>query len=175
MLRNFTAMLMDFAAATVWAQSSAHPLTTRRQPVAASRNAEGIAPANRARTAANQGLQEMGTALNKMHALLKQMRANTISIQNQTAKANLDMWTLMVEQLDKQYEELCLAARQREELEARRAALYKQADEKAAQAAKKALAGTTAGSADSNATQTRAAVGAAQATTAVPASATSSN
>lgn len=173
-IRNFTAALAVFVGVTVWAQSSAGPLVNRRQSVAATSNAEGIAAANRARTAANQGLQEMGATLTKMQAVLKQMRANASSAKDPMAKANLDMWTLMVERLDKQYEELRLAAHQREELEARRAALYRQADEKAAQAAKKAQAGATTGPADSNA-QTTAAPGAAQPTTTVPASAPSPN
>jgi hypothetical protein len=113
----------------------------------------------------------MGNTLTKMHALLKQMRANTSSAKDPMAKANLDMWSLMVDQLDNQYEQLRLAARQREDLEARRAALYKQADEKAAQAAKRAQAG----SGQSNTTQAPAAPGAAQTTTTPPASATSPN
>ena len=169
MLRNFIAVLVIFAAATLWGQSSAGPLAARRQPVAATSNAEGIAAANRARTVANQDLQERGNTLTKMHAVLKQMHANTSSAKDPMAKANLDMWTLMVEQLDKQYEQLSLAARQRQDFEARRAALYKQADEKAAQEAKKAQAASTG----SNATQAPAPAGAAQNTTTPRPSATS--
>jgi hypothetical protein len=44
----------------------------------------------------------------------------------------------MVGEHDKQYEQLSLAAREREEFEARRAALYKQADDKATEYARKA-------------------------------------
>ena len=170
-LRNFTAVLVVLSAATLWGQSSAGPLATRRQPVTATSNADGIAAANRARAVANQNLQDMGNTLTKMHALLKQMNAKA-SAKDPMAKTNLDMWTLMVEQLDKQYDQLRLAARQREDFEARRAALYKQADEKAAEAAKRAQAATLT---NSNAAQTPAAPGAAQTTTTPQPSATSPN
>jgi hypothetical protein len=110
----------------------------------------------------------MGATLTKMQALLKQMRAHTNSAKDPVAKANLDMWTLMVDQLDKQYEQMRLAARQREEMEARRAALYKQADEKAAEAARKAQEAQKAAAANPNNNQTPAAPGAAQTTTTAP-------
>jgi peptidoglycan hydrolase CwlO-like protein len=94
---------------------------------------------------------ELGNTLTKMQALLKQMRAKTNSAKDPVAKANLDMWTLMLDQLDKQYEQLRLSAQQREDLEARRAALYKQADEKAAGAAIRAKEATHAAAAGSSA------------------------
>jgi len=137
-LQNSTAIFLVLVAATLWGQSTASPNAVRRQPMAATSNAEGLSAANRAKAAANQNLQQMGATLTKMQGLLKQMRAHTSSAKDPAAKANLDMWTLMVEQLDRQYEQLRLVARQREEFEARRAAMYKQADEKAAEAAKKA-------------------------------------
>lgn len=130
--------LVIFAVGTVWGQSSSGPLTSRSQPVMATSNAEGIAAANRAKAAANQSLQNMGATLTKMQGLLKQMRARTASAKDPVAKANLEMWTLMLDQLDKQYEEMRLAARQREELEARRASMYRQANERAEEAARKA-------------------------------------
>ena len=138
MLRNSAAVLVMFAAVTMWGQSPASPLAARRQPVVATGNAEGVAAANRAKAAANQNLQDMGATITKMQDLLKKMRSHTTATKDPMAKANLEMWTLMVDQLDKQYEQMRLAARQREEMEARRAALYKQADERAAEAAKKA-------------------------------------
>jgi hypothetical protein len=110
----------------------------------------------------------MGATLTKMQTLLKQMRAHTSSSKDPVAKANLEMWTLMVEQLDKQYEQLRVAARQRGEFEARRAAMYKQADEKAAEAARKAQQGAKAAAADSNASSGAPAAAPAQ-TTATPA------
>jgi hypothetical protein len=135
MLRNSAALLVVLAATTLWGQSSG-PSPVRQQPAVATSNAGGIAAGVRAKNAANQQLQEMGSTLTKMHMLLKQMRVN--ASKDPMAKANSEMWSLMLGELDKQYEQLSVAARQREDLEARRAALYKQADEKAAEAAKRA-------------------------------------
>ena len=164
MLRNSAAMLVILAAATVWGQSAA----PRRQPVAATSNAEGAAAANRAKAAANQNIQDMGATITKMQGLLKQMRAHTTA-KDPAAKANIEMWSLMLDQLDKQYEQMRLVARQREEMESRRAALYKQADEKAAEAARKAQEAQRAAAANSNnKNQTPAAPGAAATTPAAP-------
>jgi DNA-binding transcriptional MerR regulator len=170
MLRNSAAILVILAATGMWGQSTPARVAPRRQPVVASSNAEGVAAANRAKATANQSLQDMGATLTKMQELLKQMRAHMTSAKDPVAKANLDMWTLMVDQLDKQYEQMRLAARQREEMEARRAALYKQADERAAEAAKKAQEAQKAAAANPNNNQTPAAPGAAQTTTTAPSS-----
>jgi chemotaxis protein histidine kinase CheA len=115
--------------------------------VAATSNAEALAAGNRARAAASQNLEELGKTLTKMQALLKEMRAKANGAKDPVAKANLEMWTLMLDQLDKEYEQLRVAARQREDVEARRAALYKQADEKAAEAARRAKASNAAAAA----------------------------
>ena len=80
--------------------------------------------------------------LTKMHLLLKQMQASS-GVRNSRdpmPKANLEMWGLMLQQLDKQFDQVKVAAREREDLEARRSAMYKQAQEKAAQAARGAQA-----------------------------------
>jgi hypothetical protein len=142
-LRHGTAALAILLATTTWAQSgraSAGPLASRRQTIMASSNTDGLAPAARNRTVASQQMQEMGATLAKMHELLKGMRAKaSANEKDPMAKANLDMWSLMLQQLDKQYEELRLASRARQDLDARRNALYKQADEKGAAAAKAAL------------------------------------
>ena len=168
-LRNSAAMLVILAAASVWGQSSATPVAPRRQPVVATGNAEGLAAANRAKAAANQNVQEMGATITKMQGLLKQMRAHTSTAKDPVAKANIEMWSLMLDQLDKQYEQMRLAARQREDMEARRAALYKQADEKAAESAKKAQEAQRAAAASANNNnRTPAAPGAAQTTTTAP-------
>lgn len=152
MLRNQSVIaVVILAAATALGQSSAGPLASRRQTVAATSNAEGIATANRAKLAANQHLQDMAATLTKMHALLKQMSAKNSNSKDASVKANLEMWSLMVAQLDKEYEQLVAAARQREDLEARRAALYKQADDRAAEAARKAQEASRAGAANPNA------------------------
>jgi len=177
MLRNSTAVLVVLAGTTLWGQSSTGSLVHGRQPVMATSNAESLAATTRARTASNQQLQDMGITLAKMHALLKQMQTNTPGsrAKDPMAKANFDMWALMLEQLDKQYEQLRVAVRSREDLEARRAALYKQADEKAAAAAKSAAAAAKAAPAVSNATSQPPAVPAAVQTPVTPASSTSPN
>jgi len=167
-LRNSTALVAVFAAATLWGQTSAGPLAGHRQTVVATSNSEALAAGNRAKAVANQNLQEMGATLTKMQGLLRQMRAHASTSKDPVAKANIEMWTLMVEQLDKQYEQLRLVARQREDLEARRAALYKQADEKAAEAAKKAQEAAKAAPSASSTTSNAPAAPAAQ-TTATPA------
>ena len=174
MLRKSAAIVI-LAAACAWGQSSA---ASRRQAVVATGNTEGLAAANRAKNAANQNIQEMGATITKMQGLLKQMRARTSSAKDPVAKANIEMWTLMLDQLDKQYEQLRQAARQREEMEARRAALYKQADEKAAEAARKAQEAARAAAANPNpnpSNPTPAAAAAPQNTTTPPPSPTSPN
>ncbi|MBZ5569658.1 MAG: hypothetical protein LAN64_17665 [Acidobacteriia bacterium] len=79
-------------------------------------------------------MQETEATLKKMHALLMQMRAKAGPSGSKDAftKANLDMWQLMLGQLDKQFELLKAETLAHEELAARRAALYKQAEVKAA-------------------------------------------
>jgi hypothetical protein len=176
MLRNSTVIVMVLTAATLWGQSSAGPLAHRRQMVAATSNAEGLAAANRARAAANQNLEELGKTLTKMQALIKEMRAKTNGAKDPVAKANLEMWTLMLDQLDKQYEQLRVATLQRQDLEARRAALYKQADEKAAEAAKRAKEAANIAAASSKAnSQTPASPSATPTTATPPASSSSPN
>jgi hypothetical protein len=59
-----------------------------------------------------------------------QDKAAASKTQDALAKANLDMWKLMVEHLDTELQQVKMAAAAREDLEARRAALYKQADAK---------------------------------------------
>jgi peptidoglycan hydrolase CwlO-like protein len=87
----------------------------------------------------------MESVLTKMHLVLTQMqdKAAKSKTQDSLAKANLDMWELMVSHLDKELRELKIAMAAREDMEGRRAALYKQADAKAeaeAQAARAAEA-----------------------------------
>jgi hypothetical protein len=96
----------------------------------------------RVNASTNQQLQETEATLDKMHLLLKQLQASAAAkaTKDPATKANIEMWGLMIEQLDKQLNQLKAAAREREALEARRNALYKQADEKAALAAKTAQA-----------------------------------
>jgi hypothetical protein len=93
-----------------------------------------------------QRMEDLENTLHQMHVVLKQMHAKAAksSVKDSLAKTNLDMWELMVGHLDKELQELRVAVTTREDLEARRAALYRQADAKAeaeAQAARAAEAG----------------------------------
>lgn len=132
--------------ATTWAQSgvpsarAASPVATNSRKMIASSNAAGLAANARAENSARQRMEEMGNTLSKMHALLKQMQAKTpaSATKDPMAKANLEMWGLMLADLDKQYEQVRAATLAREDMEARRAAMYKQAEEKAAAAGRNA-------------------------------------
>jgi hypothetical protein len=79
-------------------------------------------------------MQAMQDTLTKMHAVLKEMRAKAGSSgsKDQLSKANITMWELMLGQPDKDFEQLSKTALSREDIEARRAAMYKQAMAKAA-------------------------------------------
>ena len=142
-VRSIAAFVV-LAATISWGQNSAGPLANRRQTVTAGPTSETqVASARvKAQIEARQHVEEMGATLTKMHTLLKQMNAKTSAAasKDSVAKANLEMWSMMLEQLDKQYSELVSAQKAREDLEARRMALYKQADEKAAAAAAAARA-----------------------------------
>lgn len=130
----FTILL---AATAAWAQSASPSMAARAsrgnsRAMMATSNAAGLAQAQQAQAAMHQRVEDMGNTLGKMHAVLKQMQAKNAATKDSMAKANLQMWGLMLEDLDKQYEQLRIATRTREEMEARRAAMYKQAEAKAA-------------------------------------------
>jgi hypothetical protein len=96
-------------------------------------------------TPLRQRVQDMERTLTEMHVVLKKMQDKTAKSKtnDSLAKANLGMWELMVGHLEKELQELKIAMAAREDMEARRAALYKQADAKAdaeAQAARAAEA-----------------------------------
>jgi L-lactate utilization protein LutC len=134
-----TAAAVLVLTAITWAQResrpAANPMAGSSRRVVATSNAAGVAENARAQNSARQRMEEMGSTLAKMHALLKQMQAkNSASAsKDPAAKANLEMWGLMVADLDKQYEQLRAATLAREDMEARR-----EADEKAAAAARNA-------------------------------------
>ena len=96
----------------------------------------------------------MESTLSQMRLLLKQMHAKSKATDS-LAKTNLDMWELMVGNLDKEVQQMRLTLAAREDLEARRAALYKQADAKAEAEAQAARA-SQAAQAEKNATGTAA-------------------
>lgn len=87
-----------------------------------------------------QRLQEMQTTLASIHALLKEMRdkAALRNSKDRVLKDNLEMWELMPAHLDKQLEQLRVATMARDDFDARRAAMYNQASEKAAREAQAA-------------------------------------
>lgn len=139
------AVLLIFAATGAWAQTGApaRPMSGRQRTVmATSTDADSKTAEMRAKAAVNQRVQEMETTLGKMHLLLKQMQASSAvkNSKDPMTKANLEMWGLMLQQLDKQFDQVKVAAREREDLEARRSAMYKQAQDRAAQAARNAQA-----------------------------------
>lgn len=88
-----------------------------------------------------QRVDGMQGTLVKMHAVLDQMRLKaTANPKDALAKTNIEMWDLMVTHLDQELKDLKVAMAEREQWEARRTALYKQADAKSqaeAQAAQK--------------------------------------
>lgn len=140
------AILFLFAAIGLWAQTGApasgvSPLAGRaRVGMATTTDADSKTAEMKSKALMNERLQEMQSTVDRMHLLLKQMQATAAAkgAKDSMTKANLEMWGLVIQQMDKQFDQLKLAARQREELDARRSALYKQADQKAAMAAKNA-------------------------------------
>lgn len=173
MFRNATAAVMVLAVTTAMAQgispatvpgggpimSPNHGFAGRRGMPPAARNKMSGLPAP---PALHQRIQDMESTLDQMHLVLKQMQAKAAksSAKDSLAKANLEMWGLLVGHLDKQLQELKLAEAAREDMEARRAALYKQADAKAeasaaaARAAQAAQAAQAAGSFSAGQAQT---------------------
>lgn len=151
-LRSATRVLVVLAASAALAQS-AQPGATASEPIL---NRPGLAGGRGAvanRTAVDpQGLvamrervTDMEGTLSKMRGALKQMHANAQSkAVDSLTKANLDLWELMVGHLDKELEQLHVALAEREDLEARRADLYRQADAKAAAKAQAARAAQAA-------------------------------
>jgi hypothetical protein len=159
------AVLLILAATGAWAQTgaaagAARPMSGRSRTVmATATDADSKTAEMRAKAAVNQRVTEMETTLSKMHLLLKQMQANPAvkNSKDPMTKANLEMWGLMLQQLDKQFDQVKVAAREREDLDARRSAMYKQAQEKAAQSARNAQAQARANAATAQSTGANAA------------------
>jgi len=152
-LRNAAAAIVVLAVTRVLAQGTppvGTPLTGQRHGPVARRGMASLdgSKATAAQTPAmlRQRMEDMQGTLAKMHAVLKQMRAKAVKggAKDSLTTANLDMWELMLGHLDQQFEELRATTLAREDLEARRAALYKQADANAALAAKNAQAASHA-------------------------------
>ncbi len=139
--RSAAAALIALAVTTAWGQTAAPstsapgaalPPTAQRRPFR-----RGISPlatgTTRATITPRQRLQDMESTVSSMRAQLKQMRAKA-GTKDALAKANVDMWELLVRHLDTQLQELRIATA-REDMESRRAAMYKQADSQAEAAA----------------------------------------
>lgn len=159
MFQNATRVIMALAVTTALAQGT--PPATAGSPQAAVPGGNDVmqrqgyagrrAPSAKqprgvpVQTSLRERVQDMEGTLTQMRLVLKKMhdKAAKSKTQDSLAKANLDMWELMVSHLDKELRELKIAMAAREDMEARRAALYKQADAKAdaeAQAARAAQA-----------------------------------
>ena len=149
MFRNAIRVVVVLAA-TAGLAPSAQPGTTPASPIL---NRQGLtartSPAGN-KTADPQGLaamrervEDMQSTLSQMRVVLKQMQAKAAKSKtpDSLTKANLDMWDLMVGHLDKELQQMRMTLAAREDLEARRAALYKQADAKTEAAAQAARAG----------------------------------
>jgi len=133
MFRNTAVATMILVATTAWTQA---PPNGNPRGVIARSNVGGVGDQTRGQSAIHQRVEEMGATLAKMHALLKQMQAKTAasSTKDQLTKANLEMWGLMLSDLDKQFEQLRLTTHARDDWDARRSAMYKQAEARAAAA-----------------------------------------
>jgi hypothetical protein len=85
----------------------------------------------------HEHVNDMESTLSHMHGVLKQMQAKAArsKVPDPLTKANLDLWELMVGHLDKELQQLHQTLAVRDDMEARRLALYKQADAKAEAAA----------------------------------------
>jgi hypothetical protein len=149
-LRNAAAAFLILSVTTVFAQESsansapaAAPQTTQRPT--ARRWGKGVMEGKQAGPVTQLSLQarveDLQSTVEKMHGVLKQMRAKVgVNTKDLVVKANLEMWDLMVAQLDKQLVDLKQAEASRAKMEARRAAMYKQAEIKSQAAARAAQA-----------------------------------
>ena len=146
--RSATRVVVVLAATAAFAQS-AQPGTTPSAPIL---NRPGLTtrtnPAGN-KTADRQGLaamrervEDMQNTLSQMRVVLRHMQTNATKSKatDSLAKANLDMWGLMVSHLDKELQQMRVTLAARQDFEARRASLYKQADVKAEAAAQAARA-----------------------------------
>lgn len=165
--RNVTRVIVVLAATAALAQSTL-PGTTQAAPMLSEQDLAARRGPARSRTAtapqgglaaARQQVEDMDRTLSQMRVVLKQMhaRAAMSKTPDSLAKANLEMWELMVGQMDKELQQLRVAVASREDMEARRAALYKQADAKIEAEAQAARAAQAARFADAakNATGTQ--------------------
>jgi len=150
--RSATRVVVLLAATAALAQS-AQPGTTPGAPILNPQGLTGRRGPVGNKTADPQGLaamrervEDMQSTLSQMRVVLRQMQAKAANSKatDSLTKANLDMWGLMVGHLDKELQQMRVTLAAREDLETRRAALYRQADAKAEAAAQAARAGQAA-------------------------------
>ena len=150
--RSVTRVVVVLAATAALAQS-AQPGTTPGEPILNRQGPTGRKSPVANKTADPQSLavireqvENMDSTLSQMRSLLRQMhaKATTSKATDSLTKVNLDMWDLMVGHLDKELQHMRLTLAAREDWEARRAALYKQADAKAEAEAQAARASQAA-------------------------------
>jgi len=91
-------------------------------------------------------VDSMEGTLSRMHTVLKQMRGrgDEGNTSDSASKVDVQMWELMVGHLDNELQDLKQTLAAREDMERRRAALYKQADAKIAAASQAARAAQAA-------------------------------
>lgn len=142
-----SAAILILATTAVWSQTPSTPRAfSHRTSAMAVTDAESKAAAARSGSLMQQRVDEMKTTVVKMHELLKQMQTAAVANHSKdpVGNANLQMWELIVAQFDKQLAELSQAAHVREDMESRRQAMYKQAEQRAAEQALKAREATAA-------------------------------
>jgi ribulose bisphosphate carboxylase small subunit len=151
-LRSASGVILVLAATAVLAQS-AQPGTApsasipRRQSPVAQRGPGGATSTDPLGLgAARENVQDMESTVSQMRVVLKQMHAKAAknTATDSLTKANFEMWGLMVGELENQLQQLRETLAERENMEARRVDLYKQADAKIAARAQAARAAQAA-------------------------------
>jgi hypothetical protein len=135
------ASILMLSASTLWAQNSAARPAGISPSAGLGMPSRSENPMARVQTdLALKRMQETEDTLQKMHALLKEMNAKPAAgnSKDSFAKADLAMWELLLGHLDTQFEQARSAALMQKDIAARRAALYKQAETKAAREAEAA-------------------------------------
>ena len=149
MFRNAVRVTVVLAATAVLAQSTqpgakGDESSLKRQSLAGPRGPAGNTAEDPLGLAAiREQVGDMESTLSRMRVVLTEMRARSATSEttDSLTKANLTMWELMVGNLDNELQQLEETLASREDMEARRVALYKQAEAKieaAAQAARAA-------------------------------------
>lgn len=166
-------VLLIFAAAAAFAQT-AQPGTSpgtpvvnrgaaRRKGPAVDRNSDPLGV-----SVMRERVDDMESTISQMRGVLEQMHANAAKskVPSSMTKANLELWDLMVRSMDGDLQQLRDTLATREDMEARRIAMYKQADAKAAAAAQAGRAAQAArfAQAQKNANDAAAAAGSESAT-----------